>query len=558
VKIVNGLLAIAFFAFVCPRAYADRPSPKELVAYKQVESLYARNALEEAEKEVANFYSHYPQSTLTPLLQNIQGLLFLRKKKTNDAVLNFRSAVQGLSPPKEINQRVFQSILFNLAIAYFENSQLEMSAQTVSQVKLELLDTANQVKVSALKMRLRQIKDKVEAHSNSIGVLLPLTGKFASYGMKSLQALQLAFEVFSSQKNLPKLNLIVEDSGDQTEQILLALNRLALKHRVVAIIGPMLTKGIDEVSKRAEELQVPLLSLARRSPSTSFEYVLQAGLTQQLQAYEIARHAIQNLGMKKFAIVYPNDKLGAELGNSFWDAAETLGGSIVGVEFYAPGQTDFKTVVEKLAGLYYSDARQRELDLLAKDRETNKIIRRTKKNEAFYQLKPIVDFEAVFVADNSEVAGQLLPTFAYRDIETIKFLGTSAWNSPEFIARTQSYGENSLLVDAYLPGGKSSQASQFTEKYKNTFGQDPTTLEALAYDAGRLLWYIASKSSNYNTISRAGLLTELQSVKNFSGVTGEITYKNGQLFRPMKLIQVKNGQFVEQAGSLNASQHASY
>lgn len=387
---------------------------------------------------------------------------------------------------------------------------------------------------------LKGNQTRVAVDSRSIGVLLPVKGKLAKFGLSSLQGIQLALGIFNTNDPDSQLNLVIEDSGEETEQAIRALDRLVLKHHVVAVIGPMMSKGIDQISQRAQELGVPLLSIARRASSPK-EYVFQAGLTQQLQAYEAARYAIQKLGAKRFAIVFPNDKTGTEMSMSFWDAVESMGGKIVGAESYAPNETDFRHSIDRLAGVFYQEARQRELDLLAQERDANNIKKKTRKTEQFYKLLPIVDFDAVFIPGEPKAAGQILPTFAYRDIDNIKFLGTSAWNSPEFLTRAQNYGENSTFVDAFFPSPEG-QTKVFIDKFKNTYGQEPSAFEAIAYDAGLILRSVLTSASD--KASRSDIRDALTRIKDFQGVTGTMSYRDGQFFRNLKAITVKSGRFV--------------
>lgn len=393
---------------------------------------------------------------------------------------------------------------------------------------------------AALLMKDNSIPNVVD-HS-SIGVLLPLKGKFSKFGAKSLQGIELALKIFNYQEPDSKISLVVEDAGEEPEQAIKALNRLVFKHHVIAVIGPLLSKGIDQVTRRAQELGVPLISLARYT-GASGEYVFQAGMTLQLQAYEIARHAIQKLGVRKFAILFPRDRVGEETSQYFWDAVESLGAEIVGVESYTPGETDFRQLVDKLSGLYYTEARERELEELAKNREANKIKRKTRKTEQYYNLKPVVDYEAVFIPDEAKVAGQLLPTFAYRDVEKIKFLGTSAWNSAEFISRAQSGAEGALFVDAFIADTDASVAKKFVEDYHATFAQEPTAMEALAFDAAKVLERALSDSGVNAT--RATVVESLKAIKGLSGVTGKISYKEGTFFRDLKILTVRAGQIRE-------------
>lgn len=389
---------------------------------------------------------------------------------------------------------------------------------------------------------LSQKKDDSKVNIKTIGVLLPLQGKFAKYGLRSLQGIQLALGIFDNQEPDSQLKLIIEDGGEDPESNIEALNRLAFKHRVGAVIGPMLSKGAEQVFDRAEEIGIPLISLSRKSPQNP-EYVFSAGLTHSLLAHEAARHAITHLGLKKLAILSPHDKFGKEMTQAFWDAAESLGGEIVGYETYSPSDTDFRSQIDKLSGLHYLSSRQSELDALAKEREINQIKKRTRKTEKYFQLPPVVDFEAVFIPDEAKISGQIIPTFAYRDVEKVKFIGTSAWNSTEFLNRISNTGDYSYFVDVLLTQSSQNQVtSRFTQAYRNTFKQDATSIDAMAYDAALLLKPILSSSS---IDSRKDIKQSLKSIRGFTGATGMISYEEGKFYRELKLISIQSGQFKE-------------
>lgn len=391
--------------------------------------------------------------------------------------------------------------------------------------------------------------DNGPVNSMAIGVLLPMKGKFAKFGARTLQGVELAFRIFNEKEPDAKITLVVQDSGEETESTLRALNKLVSKHHVVAVIGPLLTKGIDQVTARAQELGVPLLSLARHS-GTQGDYIFQAGLTLRLQANEIARYAFEKLGIKRFAVVYPRDKVGEESMQRFWDAVEAMGGTITGVESYNPGDTDFRQPIDKLSGLYYTEARTRELEDLAKQRELNNIKKRTRHTEQYFSLKPVIDYEAVFIPEEPKVAGQILPTFAYRDVDKIKFLGTSAWNSPELATRAMAASENAFFLDAFSLEDTSLPTRRYIEKYRATFGQDPTQMDALAYDAARLLESVLSKEPG---LSRADLRDRLKEIKRFPGVTGTLTYHDGYFMRDLKILTVsKQGKIIQASNEVVA------
>jgi branched-chain amino acid transport system substrate-binding protein len=376
----------------------------------------------------------------------------------------------------------------------------------------------------------------------TVGVLLPLKGKFARFGRRNLEAIEQAFGIFDLDQPDNGIQLAIEDSGDEPDQAIKALDRLVLQQHVSAVIGPLLSKGIDQVTRRAAELGVPLISLARHLGVTD-NYIVQAGLTLQMQAYEMARYAIQSRGLRRFAILAPKGQVGDEATQYFWDAVVGMGGEIVGVESYNPDETDFREVVDKLSGLYYTEARQPELDELARLRKENNIKKRNRRTEQYYSLPPIVDYEAVYIADDPKVTGQIMPTFAYRDVDHAQFLGTSAWNSPDLIRRADRNAEGALFTDAFFPNSTRPRVRKFIDTYQAQFDVAPNGMDALAYDAGLVV--LKAMQSVGNDFTRQDLLERIKDTHNLQGVTGILSYKDGQLNRDLRILSIQGGQIVE-------------
>jgi ABC-type branched-subunit amino acid transport system substrate-binding protein/predicted negative regulator of RcsB-dependent stress response len=374
-----------------------------------------------------------------------------------------------------------------------------------------------------------------------IGILLPLSGRFADFGSRVLQAITLAFRTYDPTGIDFKLE--VEDTGDSVEQTIRALNRLANERQVAAVIGPLLSKGIEQVTARAETLGMPMVTLTQQ-PGTPGDYIISAGLTPKMQAYAVANTAISKLGLKRFAIIAPRDKFGEQYSQSYWDAVEALGGTVVGMESYSSGETDFRQVVDKLVGTYYKEARQREVDALAKTREEMKITRKTRKTAQYFELPPIIEFDAVFIPDEPKIVGQILPTFAYRDVDKVKFLGISTWDSPELLKRAANFAEGSVFVDGLFADSDSVPAQKFITRFMRDAGVAPTTIEAMAYDAG-LAVETALRDLNPGTLSRSEVRNRLKSVADVPGATGKITYRDGEYMRNLTLLTVKGGKITE-------------
>lgn len=389
---------------------------------------------------------------------------------------------------------------------------------------------------------LRALQNESIVDSQSIGVLLPMTGKFAKFGLQSLWGIELAFRIFNADEPESRVTLHIEDSGETPEQAIAALERLYYEHHVIAAIGPMTSKGIDLVVKKAEELSLPLLYLSQ-SPGPPSSFAFPMAVTADTQVTSLLNWAVDQKRYKRFAVLYPDDKLGREFANLFWDRVEQRGGEIVGFEGYSPGETDFRLPVQRISGLAYPEARGRELTALEKYREEHDIKKKTRRNEQYFKLEPIVDFDAVFIPDEGRVISQILPTFAYHEIENVQFLGNSTWNTQSLLARSRTYVEDAVFVDGYNAQSKSRETQDFRARFEKTFGETPNGVHALAFDAASLIEAALFRSGG--SPSRSDLRDLLHQIQNFSGVTGRLSFSDNGIIRELKQLTVEKGQVTE-------------
>lgn len=398
--------------------------------------------------------------------------------------------------------------------------------------------------------KLTTIQKRNTADPSRIGVLVPTTGKFAKMGEQTLQGVKLGFGLAGKQTD-SFVKLAVEDAGESPEDAVAALEKLYYEQKVAAVIGPIVGPGTDKIVERANDLGLPLLSLSQRSvlksPTDRPEYAFQFAPGPREQAYEIARYAIQSRGWKRIAILYPGDDFGKTYMNHFWDAVEEMGGEITAAEMYPPTETDFSTVVEKAGGLFYVDARRDELDSMAAARRRDNVIRRTQKNDQYWRLPPVVEYDAVFIPDVPKTIGQILPMFAYKDIDDVNFLGVSTWNSPTLITRAKGYTDRTFFVDTYFPGAEHPKAQRFLQNFQTAYGIEPSSLSALGYDAAVLLnQTLTAMAANRQSASRDEIRNQLRNISAFGGATGNLMIKDGFLQRKMAVLGIRGGLITDE------------
>ncbi|RYZ68272.1 MAG: hypothetical protein EOP09_09720, partial [Proteobacteria bacterium] len=162
----------------------------------------------------------------------------------------------------------------------------------------------------------------------------------------------------------------------------------------------------------------------------------------------------------------------------------------------------------------------------------------------YYDLTPQVDFDAVLIPDETKIVSLVLPTFSYQDVDNVRFLGISTWNSPELVSRTQGTAENAVFVDALSLQSSAPAQKKFIERYFKEANEAPTSIEAMAFDAAVAVDG-ALKEVAAGQVSRSDVLAGLKRTRELPGVTGRMTYQEGELQRKLTLLQVKNNQIVE-------------
>lgn len=383
-------------------------------------------------------------------------------------------------------------------------------------------------------------------NSKSIGIILPLSGRNKSIGERLLRSIQMGLGV---DKNPESYSLTIIDSQGLPELATQAVDKLVVENEVVAILGGVLSREAQALAERAQDYGVPTITFTQKSGITDLgSSIYRHALTSELQVRELVRYAMQELDIKKFAIMYPNDAYGVEFANIFWDEVLVRGGEINAAQTYTPDEKNFNPFVKRMIGTFYEAARSEEY--AARKKELEKIRKaspdRSKKStrdkvEDEELLQPMVDFDAVFIPDTGRALSQIASFFNYNNVKDLKFIGPNIWNTPEILRRSASANAELIYVDALDPSSESFKNSKFFTEYKLAHNEEPTLLEVQAFEASSVLNYTLSKKA-YN---RDTLIRNLNELEDFSGVTGPLRMNSRrELIKPLKIFSVINGKAI--------------
>lgn len=393
---------------------------------------------------------------------------------------------------------------------------------------------------------LLQIDSRRHVDPFTVGAVLPLTGKHASVAQRTLRGLQLGLGIYGTERSAFKLAVV--DSEGTPDGARKAVERLVVEDSAVAIVGSLLSRTAASVAAKAEELGVPSIALSQKAGLTEMgPFVFRNSVTSEMQVRELVRLAMDQLGMKRFAILYPNDAYGVEFANLFWDEVLSRGGQVTGAQFYNPQETDFRGPIKRIVGTYYLEDRRSEYSGRLRDwyRKQKKISARQTPPDDL--LPPVIDFDAVFIPDTPKAVGQIAPMLAYQGVSRARLLGTNVWNTTDLVRRGEKNVENALFVDSTLSNDPSFKTSKFYREYQKVFAEEPGLFEAQGYEVGLMLRQVITAGER----TRLGLAQALSNQKQFSGVLGPLAMSSQrELIRPLTPYIVKDNNITTWSESL--------
>lgn len=442
----------------------------------------------------------------------------------------------------------------------------------------------------------QQLAARVVTDAKAIGVLLPLSGDYAAYGKRALTAMKIGFgykvaaEAPPEQPELdpttgepvvkPKkkdtkldetfttstgLKVHVRDTAGDAGKAAAHVKELVEKEHVIAILGDILLDTSLPAALAAEDAAVPLLNLSRRDgvPEAG-PWTFRLALTARKQARALVDLAVEGIGMKRFAIMYPKHAFGVELMNELWDELDRRQAEVTAVESYAHDQTTFTAEAKSLVGrgmagsTEVAQCRQEAANI---DNE----YRRKKAMEGCADLaKPIVDFEALFIPDSYKSVSYVIPALVAEDvlvtkdrrtveqyrkttnntsIRPVQLLGVSMWNDPELGKRLGRSIDGAIFVDGFDPTDGTATVQKFVRAFAEVHRSLPQLVEAQAHDGAALIAAVLTgeKAAQTRDQVRAALAT----AKEFPGVTGLIQFdEQGDSATKLRFFQV-DGDRIE-------------
>ncbi len=328
------------------------------------------------------------------------------------------------------------------------------------------------------------------AETVKVGFAAPLTGDNAIYGQGMKRATELAIEEVNASEAAKAAGYTFElraedDMGDPKQAVNVA-NLLASDIGVAGIVGHFNSGCSIPASPVYNNVKLAMVTVSSNPALTAqgLPNVARVVAKDDAQGAAAGELVADKLGFKSVAVIDDSTPYGQGLAEQFVKAFTAKGGTIAIQESVQANEVDFNALVtrtrdKKPEAIYYAGGLNQGALLSKQSKEAGLKV-------------PLIGGDMIYSADYVKVAGK-------------------------------DNAEGDIATSLGLPLEQQPKGTEFLEKYKAKFGEDPQAYDSYAYDAA---WIIM------NAVVKAGAerAAVMDAVRNgtLDGVTGQIAFdENG-------------------------------
>ena len=460
---------------------------------------------------------------------NVAALTSLKSLGLSSDVLNISTLKDSYSSTVSYPQ-INNIVLYSLALKSYEQNDFNSSTH-------HLKEYIAKYKTYSYYKPAKKLLNNIENRDYSetlIAVLVPLTGKFSSYGKKVLNGVKLQLKEAGLSQNIK-----IYDNESNPVVTIAKMKEIVNDKSIKAVIGPVSSDNVIAAAAIASLYNVPMITPTATDHGISDigNNIYQLNLTIEKLAQKIGNYAVDSLEYKTYLIVAPKNSYGQTQAEEFEKAVSARGGRVIKTQFYTPGQQDYKSemtsirrvlLTEKIEQENFQNGRTGRVDQSRVDRDRMK--------------KENLHVDGIFIpATNSNELIMLIPQILYYRIYG-NLLGSSSWYSNNIITNAKEYINNSYFSLYFYKIDRFEKRLAFENNYEKMYGRRPTKVEYLSYDASEII----INSINKGNKTPSAVNNDLQKLNNFQGVSGYINfYNNSGANSEAEIIKINNNRFIK-------------
>lgn len=344
-----------------------------------------------------------------------------------------------------------------------------------------------------------------------LALLLPFSAKSERLRAEANSMMQAA-EMAVFQRDNPDALLIALDTAGTARGAQAAV-KSAEKLGADVILGPILARSVRAASRQARQANIPVIAFSTdQSVAGNGTYLL--SFPPEAEVQRIVNYA-RSTGVTRFAYIGPESAYGDRVKTAYAQRVRETGGTVTATETY---DGDDITVM---------DAPARRLSQVFAKVETENEARQ----EQGLPPDPLA-FEAIILPEGGTALRSLAPPLLYYEdgMSNVQFLGTGLWHREDTVREP-------ALSGGVFAGPDQEPRDEFLTAFDRTYGEDPSRLASLAFDAVNFGVMIADGDPR-------GRRARVEDPQGFYGADGLVIFRaDGTPNRGLAVYQIQNGRF---------------
>ncbi len=342
-----------------------------------------------------------------------------------------------------------------------------------------------------------------------IGLVNPLSGDNALYGVDQQRAMTMAFEEINAAGgvNGAKLVLVEYDDQGDPQNTARGAQKMADDESIVAMVGSSLTSCTLALVPIIDDAGLVDCVVSSSSPSLAkaSDYFFRMAVQDAQVGPQMAK-AILNKGYKNILVLYSNNDYGKNLGGNLVTYAKENGGNIVDEIEYNAADQDFSAIVTKVKS---------------------------------------AGAEAIAICGTVTDSSLLISQMDQQGVDAYIIGATSLYNTHALEIAGDAL-EGVGCVSVYISTNPDEKVQEFVKKYNEKFNETPDAFAAMGYDMAYVLAAAADKAmqANNGEVDREGMKTGMEQT-DYEGVTGHVVFtEDNEWERDYLTLIVKDGEFI--------------
>ena len=351
-----------------------------------------------------------------------------------------------------------------------------------------------------------------------VGLLAPLSGEYKDLGNSLLFSLQLAL----SEINDKKVHIIPRDSGSNDKKKLKEAVEDIRSQGAKIIIGPINNEDFDIVKKFNNLI---FISPSNKNPESQAN-IISIGVSLESQMVALMNF-IKKQKKKKTVILVPKNRYE----NFIQEKLSNLDLKNYKIFKYNP---DPKVLTGEIEILTNYSQRKKNLELRKKmfeDKEDEQSKRELEKLDQKYTIGE-VNFDSVIIIDFGTSLKSVLTSLVFSDVDPKKVLFTTVnqWFDESI------FYENTVKT-LYYPSVNYREFKKYKNNYFETFGNFPSEISILAYDAIGLIYYTWKKNGSIDSIN------DFYFKEKIKGKIGTFSFNNRKTIQDLQIYKAEKNRF---------------